>query len=279
MIKTKLISLLILLSAWTSACADQIDFSDGWSEQRFSLFSSNEFEPNGETLHIRSDGTVSMFWSRLPPALWDSTQAVWDWEVISSVPHTDLTVKGGDDRNLSVYFVFMPEASLPKPQAKLTDLLGNTRARVLMYIWGGDHRRGEILPTPYLNELGRSLILRPASTGQARERSTSPPISNAPLGQGQHTSSALPFPPTVMTPTQRLRHASRICASKKRPELPQNRTGAKSGARSSGPLPSASDQTSHHEPRATPAIKSMRLWAEISLGFVPKTLSCASGHG
>ena len=170
MIKTKLISLLILLSAWTSACADQIDFSDGWSEQRFSLFSSNEFEPNGETLHIRSDGTVSMFWSRLPPALWDSTQAVWDWEVISSVPPTDLTVKGGDDRNLSVYFVFMPEASLPKPQAKLTDLLGNTRARVLMYIWGGDHQRGEILPTPYLNELGRSLILQPASTGQARER-------------------------------------------------------------------------------------------------------------
>ena len=111
-----------------------------------------------------------MFWSRLPLGLADSTGAHWDWEVTASVPPTDLTVKGGDDRNVSVYFVFMPETSLPKPQAKLTDLLGNDRARVLMYIWGGDHRRGEILPTPYLNELGRSLILRPASTGQARER-------------------------------------------------------------------------------------------------------------
>jgi hypothetical protein len=30
--------------------------------------------------------------------------------------------------------------------------------------------RGDILPTPYLNELGRTLILRPASTGQASER-------------------------------------------------------------------------------------------------------------
>ena len=30
--------------------------------------------------------------------------------------------------------------------------------------------RGEMLPTPYLGELGRTLILQPAGTGQARER-------------------------------------------------------------------------------------------------------------
>ena len=77
MIKTqsRLLALVILLSCLgPHVCADPIDFSEGWSEQRFSVFSSNEFEPSGETLHIRSDGTVSMFWSRLPPALWDSTQ-------------------------------------------------------------------------------------------------------------------------------------------------------------------------------------------------------------
>jgi hypothetical protein len=39
-----------------------------------------------------------------------------------------------------------------------------------MYVWGGKHMRGEILPTPYLNELGRTLILQPAGTGQARQR-------------------------------------------------------------------------------------------------------------
>jgi len=172
MIKTQsqLLALVIFLCTSVHVSANLIDFSDGWSEQRFSVFSSNEFEPSGKTLHIRSNGTASMFWSRLPSALSDSTQAQWDWEVTASVPPTDLTLKGGDDRNLSVYFVFMPEDSLPKANAKLTAVLGNTHARVLMYVWGGKHIRGEILPTPYLNELGRTLILRPAGTGQASER-------------------------------------------------------------------------------------------------------------
>ena len=172
MIKTQsqLLALVIFLCTSAHVSAKPIDFSDGWSEQRFSVFSSNEFEPSGETLHIRSNGTASMFWSRLPSALSDSTQAQWDWEVTASVPPTDLTLKGGDDRNLSVYFVFMPEGSLPKANAKLAAFLGNTRARVLMYAWGGKHMRGEILPTPYLNELGRTLILRPVGTGQASER-------------------------------------------------------------------------------------------------------------
>ena len=77
-----------------------------------------------------------MFWSRLPARLWGSNQARWDWEVTSSVPPTDLTLKGGDDRNLSVYFVFMPETSIPAANAKLTDLLGDDSARILMYVWG-----------------------------------------------------------------------------------------------------------------------------------------------
>jgi len=172
MIKTQsqLLALVIVLCTSVHVSANPIDFSDGWSEQRFSVFSSNEFEPSGETLHIRSNGTASMFWSRLPSALSDSTKAQWDWEATASVPPTDLTLKGGDDRNLSVYFVFMPEGSLPKANAKLTAFLGNTRARLLMYAWGGKHMRGEILPTPYLNELGRTFILRPAGTGQTSER-------------------------------------------------------------------------------------------------------------
>ena len=170
MIKTQFISLLMFLCSGTYISADQVDFSDSWIEQRFSLFSGNEFETSGKTLRISSDGTVSIFWSRLPATLWDSNQARWDWEVISSVPPTDLTLKGGDDRNLSIYFIFMPETSIPKANAKFTDLLGNNSARVLMYVWGGKHMPGEILPTPYLNELGRTLILRPAGAGKASEQ-------------------------------------------------------------------------------------------------------------
>ncbi len=39
-----------------------------------------------------------------------------------------------------------------------------------MYVWGGVHATGEILPTPYLGPRGRSIIRRPPGTGTAAER-------------------------------------------------------------------------------------------------------------
>jgi hypothetical protein len=39
-----------------------------------------------------------------------------------------------------------------------------------MYVWGGNHNPGEILPSPYLRELGKSVILQRAGTGKANEQ-------------------------------------------------------------------------------------------------------------
>ena len=102
--------------------------------------------------------------------MWEANQANWDWAVEASVPPTDLTLKGGDDRNLSIYFVFLPQEYLPKSKGKLTDLLKNKNVRVLMYVWGGDHDRGEVLPSPYLEEVGKSIILQRAGIGRASEQ-------------------------------------------------------------------------------------------------------------
>ena len=165
---------LIILAASIFSCslaeAEQVTFSDNWTEQAFSLFSSNEFVLNADTLNISSEGTVSILWKKLPPSMWEANQANWDWAVEVSVPATDLTVKGGDDRNLSIYFVFSPQEYLPKSKGKLTDLLKNKDVRVLMYVWGGDHDRGEVLPSPYLEDFGKIIVLQRAGTGRAREQ-------------------------------------------------------------------------------------------------------------
>lgn len=165
---------LFMLAASICSCslaeAEQVTFSDNWTEQAFSLFSSNEFVLNADTLDISSEGTVSVLWKKLPPLMWEANQANWDWAVEVSVPATDLTVKGGDDRNLSIYFVFSPQEYLPKSKGKLTDLLKNKDVRVLMYVWGGDHDRGEVLPSPYLEDFGKTIILQRAGTGRASEQ-------------------------------------------------------------------------------------------------------------
>ena len=49
-------------------------------------------------------------------------------------------------------------------------MLDTPDVRVLLYVWGGAHTRGDVLPNPYLGARGRSVILRPAGTGGASER-------------------------------------------------------------------------------------------------------------
>jgi hypothetical protein len=168
--KVRLALFAALICSYSFAEAEQVTFSDNWNEQAFSLFSSNGFGLNADTLDISSEGTVSILWKMLPPSMWEANQANWDWAVETSVPPTDLTLKGGDDRNLSIYFVFLPQEDLPKSTGKLTDLLNNKNVRVLMYVWGGDHDRGEVLPSPYLEESGKSIILQRAGTGKASEQ-------------------------------------------------------------------------------------------------------------
>ena len=169
--KLRFICALILTVLSSLAGAEQVYFGDGWSEQRFSLFSSNDFVLGGDTLDIRSNKTVSILWSRLPLSLWGGRHATWDWSVRFSVPPTDLTQKGGDDRNLSIYFLFLPEkVALGIINGGLTALLDNPDVRILMYLWGGYHSPGQVLPSPYLGVRARSLILRSAGVGSATEQ-------------------------------------------------------------------------------------------------------------
>ena len=161
-----LIATLLTLAA-TSAAANPFP---NWTEQKFALFSSNDYAATANAVDVQSAGTVSMLWTALAPSDWSTRRASWHWSVATSVPPTDLTQKGGDDRNLSLYFVFMPEEIAQQNQsASIRTLLSVDEARVLMYVFGGNHQIGDVLPSPYLCDRGRTIIRRAAGTGTYTE--------------------------------------------------------------------------------------------------------------
>ncbi|MCL3880751.1 DUF3047 domain-containing protein [Marivita sp. GX14005] len=150
--------------------AAPVAFDGAWKTQRFSLFSANSYGFNGGSLSVASDGSVSLAYRELPPGFANARSARWTWQVSEGVPATDLTRKGGDDRNLALYFVFLPASQAAALRgSSVRQLLTNDAARVLVYVWGGAHKRGAVLPSPYLGSRGKTVVLRGSGTGRASE--------------------------------------------------------------------------------------------------------------
>lgn len=167
----RFLSCLALVGSFaaSSVSAGSIDFSSGWKNQKLSLFSSNSYS-FGRSLGVASDGAVSIAWTRAGRENWDATTAKWSWSVEKSVAATNLRNKGGDDRNLSLYFVFLPEAEAERlANANIRQLLGNKSVRVIQYVWGGSHNRGDRFASPYQPGQGANVILRGAGTGSHNE--------------------------------------------------------------------------------------------------------------
>lgn len=166
----KLLTVLPVVFATSAAMAGPVSFDGSWAEQRLQLFNSNDYQFNGASLGISSDGAVSLAWTRMARADWGARAAAWSWAVNQSVPATDLRRKGGDDRNISIYFVFLPEAEAQRMQgANIRQLNGNPNVRILQYAWGGNHSRGAVLGSPYAPGQGATVALRQAGTGAYSE--------------------------------------------------------------------------------------------------------------
>lgn len=162
-------ALLSLLAS--AAVAGPVSFSSGWQEQRLSLFSSNDYS-FGSRLGLVSNGAVSIAWTRVGEAEWGSSGASWSWQVDQSVPPTNLANKGGDDRNISLYFVFVPTSVAPSLKgANIRSLLGNKDVRIIQYAWGGNAKRGQVIASPYgPRGQGVTIALRQAGTGSHSEK-------------------------------------------------------------------------------------------------------------
>ena len=173
MMKNLVRALALAVAAGTGAGAVQsapISFDSGWKEQGFLRLWSNDYIPKGRQLHVISDGTVSLYYTRLPKALWGARKAGWRWIVSKSVGATDLARKGGDDRNLAMYFVFLPTALADDLAGKSAlKLLRNDQTRALVYVWGGDYAKGTVINSPYGSGRLEVIIRRPAGTGDFTE--------------------------------------------------------------------------------------------------------------
>lgn len=164
------LSLIATLALSGPTLAATVPFDQSWKEQRFSLFSSNDYRFAGSSMTMASDGSVSLAYRPLPESLWSGTAASWQWRVDQSVPATDLRRKGGDDRNLALYFVFLPaDQAQALKGSSVRQLLSNDAVRVLVYVWGGGHNRGAVLDSPYLGARGKTVVLRGAGTGSNAE--------------------------------------------------------------------------------------------------------------
>jgi hypothetical protein len=147
-----------------------LPFDGGWAHQTFPRRKGNSFSQRGSRLDVQSDGGVSLLLREVPRDNWGARQASWRWSVEQGVAATDLTRKGGEDRNLAIYFVFLPQAEAERMQgASPRRVLTHRQSRVLVYVWGGDLARGQILPNPYSGDKGRLVPLRRAGTGSHSE--------------------------------------------------------------------------------------------------------------
>lgn len=165
----KAISALALALLATATIAHAVPFGS-WTEQRFPRLPGNQWTQSAAGVDVLADMSVSLLWTRLPASAGSRTRASWDWSVSQSVPATELARKGGDDRNLALYFVFMPpDLAEATRNAGVRQMLRARGSRVLTYVWGGAHSRGDVLPSPYLGDRGKTIVLRPAGTGAFRE--------------------------------------------------------------------------------------------------------------
>ena len=163
-------ALAALIALPMAAPAQPLSFDGSWREQGFLRLFSNDYRQQGNSLQVVSDGTVSLLWRATLPSQQAATQASWGWAVAEGVPATDLRRKGGDDRNLAVYFAWTdPQTATTANPNRAASLLRNPNTRVLVYVWGDDDARGTLQDSPYLPGL-KTIVLRPAGTGQHTER-------------------------------------------------------------------------------------------------------------
>jgi len=146
-------------------------FDARWRHLTFRRIPPTGFRPEGTRLIVRSERGASVFWRVLAEGERGLLRASWRWSVARSVPATDLARRGGDDRNLALYWVFLDPRAAERvgADADIADLLGRRGARILIHVWGGDAPRGTVSANPWFRGRGANLALRPAGTGDHAE--------------------------------------------------------------------------------------------------------------
>ena len=141
----------------------------GWRELGVSSKPGNRFvgHPDG-AIEVASSSSVSRLYRPIDVDLSATPVLTWRWRVDDPVPPTDLTQKGEDDTALTLYVGFPWDPGQASFTERLTRPLVEAYAgedapgRVLAYVFGGAHKRGEVVASPHLRAAGFMRVLRPA---------------------------------------------------------------------------------------------------------------------
>ncbi len=147
----------------------------GWQELLFDGKEPNTFAGQSDgAIIVGTDESVSLLYKPLEIDLAKTPQLSWSWKVDQSVPVTDLSVKGKDDRSLALYVSFPFDYERAGFWERFTrDLVvafkgEDTPGRVISYVWGGDEEPGTIIESPYLKSAGALIALQKAGTSDGK---------------------------------------------------------------------------------------------------------------
>jgi hypothetical protein len=137
--------------------------ANGWRLMTFPRRTATRFTAQGPgTLMINADRAVAVLWRQMTPAARNPVAAQWRWRVGKSVGPTDLSRKGGDDRAIAIHFVFSDTLE-PSKSVDLAGVMRSGQAHFLVYVWGGDAPRGRLLPSPYIGDNAKAIVLKSAA--------------------------------------------------------------------------------------------------------------------
>lgn len=169
------ITLIFISQEVVNAGVDKALEEQGWAELVFDDKPANHFSMNDHRgIDVVSKGSVSLL--KMPVKVDISTKSAlhWRWCLAEGAPATPLSIKGADDRSLAIYvaFPFVAEeaTAFERMERRIVEATIGKDApgRVLMYVWGGEAKRGTLVDSPYLGKSGMMKILRPADTPSNR---------------------------------------------------------------------------------------------------------------
>ncbi len=151
-----------------------LDVLSGWKILKIPGKAATEFRaaPDG-SIYVSASESVGFLYRELPKSANPITRLSWRWRVDVTPPSTDLSMKGKDDRPLAIHICFDTEDA-PRSRWSLLDQVGRwtrtspLRGKVLTYVWGGTHNRGDRIENPYFKSKGQIIILRPGDSPTGR---------------------------------------------------------------------------------------------------------------
>lgn len=130
----------------------------GWEELTFKNIPATSFTGRADgVIEVRADKSSSVLYRSVEDAAAMSAALSWSWQVIDGIPATDLTVREGDDRNLTVHVAFAEPGLLNSIMGMFSPFAGG---KALNYVWGGAEKAD--FAHPHLPDGAWIFVLRTA---------------------------------------------------------------------------------------------------------------------